>query len=79
MGAWVSVIRACAVLSPRVPFYRPRGGTRLHRDRANMDHGVGEHAGQLEASVSAWFDGLCSGVLGDDGACVSSHEILCNT
>jgi hypothetical protein len=44
-----------------------------------MDHGVGEHAGQLEASVSAWFDGSCSGVLGDDGACVSSHEILCNT
>jgi hypothetical protein len=44
-----------------------------------MDHGVGKHAGQLKAAIPASFDGSCSGVLGDDGTCVSSCEILYNT
>jgi len=32
----------CPILSPGVPFYRPRGGTGLHGARTNMDYGMGE-------------------------------------
>ena len=31
-------------------------------------------AGQLEASVPAWLDGSCYGVLGDDDACIPWGE-----
>ena len=45
----------------------------------DLDHGMAEHASQLEASIPAWFDGSCSSVLGDDGVCISLSEILYNT
>ena len=69
----------CPILSPGVPFYRPRGGTRLHGVRAGVHYGVDEDVGQTEASIPAWLDWSCSSVLGDDGACVPSREIVYDT
>jgi len=75
MRTWFST---CSLpdLSPGIPFYRPRGGTRLHGiwARVGFDRGIG--AGQLEASVPVWLDRSCYYILGDDGACIPLRESL---
>jgi hypothetical protein len=44
-----------------------------------VHYGVDEDVGQTEASIPAWLDWSCSSVLGDDGACVPSREIVYDT
>jgi len=75
MRVWVSAyVSSSPCFSLGVPFYRPRGGTRLHgvEARVGFDRGMG--TSRLEASVAACLDGSCYGVLGDDGTCVPWAE-----
>jgi len=76
MRVQISTCDAISVLSPGVPFYRSRRGTRLHGTgaRVGFDKGVG--VGQLEASIPAWLDRSCYCVLGDDGVCIPLRESL---
>ena len=78
MRAWFPTRRACPILSPSAPFYRPREDTGLHGVRANIDYGMDEDTGPTEASVPAWLDGSCNSVLGNDGACVFLCEVMYN-
>jgi len=79
MQAWVFTLSTCPILSPGIPFYRPRGDIGLYGVRANMDYGMDEDARQTKASILAWLDGSCSSILGDDGACILSSEIVYDT
>ena len=49
----VFYVKCLLVLSPGVPFYRPREGTGLHGAWDIVGYGRDEGIGQLEASVLA--------------------------